>query len=147
MHLQMVNNHKKEYLPLLLEADEEERQIDTYLERGTLYVALENERVIGVAVVTEEEEGVELKNMAIDQAYRQQGYGKRMLEQLFAYYRGQTMFVGTGDSGLTVPFYEACGFTYSYTLEHFFTEHYVEPIIENGVLLEHMIVLKKAIPA
>ena len=147
MRLQTIQHHKKEYLPLLLQADEEESQIDTYLERGTLYVALEEERVIGVAVVTEERDGVELKNMAIDQAYRQQGYGKRMLEQLFDYYKGKTMFVGTGDSGLTVPFYEACGFTYSYTLEHFFTEHYAEPIIENGVLLEHMIVLKKAIPA
>lgn len=147
MRLQTIQHHKKEYLPLLLQADEEECQIDTYLERGTLYVALEEERVIGVAVVTEERDGVELKNMAIDQAYRQQGYGKRMLEQLFDYYKGKTMFVGTGDSGLTVPFYEACGFVYAHTIEHFFTEHYVEPIIENGVLLEHMIVLKKAIPA
>lgn len=146
MRLQTIQHDKKEYLSLLLQADEEESQIDTYLERGTLYVALEEERVIGVAVVTEEKEGVELKNLAIDGPYRKQGHGKRMLEQLFAYYRGRTMFVGTGDSGLTVPFYEACGFTYSYTIEHFFTEHYAEPIIENGVLLEHMIVLKKDIP-
>ena len=42
MKLTIVRTDKKRYLPLLLEADEEEKQIDTYLERGTLYVATED---------------------------------------------------------------------------------------------------------
>ena len=32
--------------------------------------------------------------------------------------------VGTGESALTVPFYEKCGFTYSHRIKDFFTEHY-----------------------
>ncbi len=143
MELHVITKEKKKYLPLLLEADESERQIDTYLQRGTLYVAKQKEKVIGVAVVTKETEGVELKNFAISPTLRGRGYGKKLIQKLCTLYQGETMYVGTGDSGLTVPFYEACGFRYAYTLKDFFTIHYEEEIIENGVKLNDMIVLKK----
>ena len=51
--------------------------------------------------------------------------------------------VGTGDSPLTVPFYEACGFVRSHTIPGFFTEHYDHPIFEGGELLTDMIYLQK----
>ena len=51
--------------------------------------------------------------------------------------------VGTGDSPLTIPFYENCGFVYSHRIEDFFTEHYDHPIYENGVRLTDMIYLRK----
>lgn len=143
MELQIVKEEKRRYLPLLLEADESEKQIDTYLHRGTLYVAKEEGCLIGIAVVTKEEEGIELKNFAIVSKLRHQGYGKQFIQRLCTLYRGETMYVGTGDSGMTIPFYEACGFQYAYTIEHFFTEHYEEDIIENGIKLNDMIVLKK----
>lgn len=143
MKLTIVRTDKKRYLPLLLEADEEEKQIDTYLERGTLYVATEDETVIGVAVITKEKEGYELKNMAIAPTCRRQGKGSALLNRLCTLYAGEKMYVGTGDSGSTVPFYEACGFRYDHTIPHFFTERYEEKIVENGVILDDMIVLVK----
>ena len=51
--------------------------------------------------------------------------------------------VGTGDSPLTVPFYEKCGFVRSHSVKNFFTENYDHPIIENGVQLVDMIYLRK----
>ena len=38
MKIRKVETDKKEYLPLLLLADEQEDMIDRYLERGDLYV-------------------------------------------------------------------------------------------------------------
>ena len=53
--------------------------------------------------------------------------------------------VGTGDSPLTVPFYEACGFVKSYVVPGFFTEHYDHPIYEGGKQLVDMIYLQKTL--
>ena len=56
-----------------------------------------------------------------------------------------TLLVGTGDSPLTIPFYERCGFYRSHAVKDFFLDHYDHPIIEDGVLLRDMIYLKKTI--
>ena len=49
------------------------------------------------------------------------------------------MQVGTGDSPLTIPFYEKCGFTRSHVLKNFFLDNYDHPIVEEGILTgDHM---------
>ena len=75
-----VLHNKKQYLDLILLADEQESMIDRYLERG--------------------------------------------------------------ESPLTVPFYESCGFTYSHRIPDFFTDNYDHPIYEAGKQLKDMIYLK-----
>ena len=57
MQIIKVTSNKKQYLPLLLLADEEEAMIDRYLERGTMYV-LENGDVIAECLVTDEGDGI-----------------------------------------------------------------------------------------
>ena len=65
MIIRKVETNKKQYLSLLLLADEQEDMIDRYLERGTMYV-LEEEGVKAECVVTDEGNGVlELKNIAV----------------------------------------------------------------------------------
>ena len=57
-----IKENKKQYLDLLLLADEQEDMIDRYLERGTMY-ALCDDGVKAVCVVTDEGGGVlEIKN-------------------------------------------------------------------------------------
>ena len=61
--------HKKQYLSLLLLADEQENMIDRYLDRGTMYV-LEDDCVKAECVVTDEGDGIlEIKNIAADPAH------------------------------------------------------------------------------
>lgn len=56
--------NKKEYMNLLLLADEQEDMIDKYLERGEMFV-LEIDDVKGECVVTKETDNVyEIKNIA-----------------------------------------------------------------------------------
>ena len=144
MTITQITENKKQYLDLLLLADEQESMIDRYLERGELFV-LEDEGVKAVGVVTDEGDGVcELKNIAVAPGFQRQGYGRMLIEYLFKRYAGRcrTMLVGTGDSPLTVPFYESCGFTYSHRIPDFFTDNYDHPIYEAGKQLKDMIYLK-----
>ena len=140
-----VTENKKLHLPLLLLADEQEDMIDRYLERGTMYV-LEDGGVRCECVVTDEGEGVlEIKNIATAPEYQGKGYGKRMIDFLAQRYRGQyrLLQVGTGDSPLTIPFYEKCGFVRSHRVPNFFTDNYDHPIFEAGVQIVDMIYLQR----
>lgn len=145
MKIREIKENKKQYLELLLLADEQEDMIDCYLERGTMYV-LEDEEVKAECVVTDEGDGIlEIKNIATDPKHHGQGYGKRLIHFLEEKYQNQywVLQVGTGDSPLTVPFYEKCGFHRSHRIENFFIEHYDHPIYEMGVQLVDMIYLQK----
>lgn len=145
MEIREVTHNKKRYLPLLLLADEQEDMIDRYLERGTMYV-LDDGGVKAQCVVTDEGGGVlELKSLAVEPAFQGQGYGKTLIDFVCETYSGQfaVLQVGTGDSPLTVPFYEKCGFTRSHVIKDFFTIHYDHPIFEGGVRLADMVYLRK----
>ena len=140
-----VTEGKKRYLPLLLLADEQEDMIDRYLGRGEMYV-LDDGGVKCVCVVTDEGDGVlEVKNLATAPAFRRRGYARAMLAFLEQHYRGRfsVMQVGTGDSPLTVPFYERCGFARSHVVPGFFVRNYRRPIFEQGVQLVDMVYLRK----
>ena len=147
MQIFEVRENKKQYLALLLLADEQEDMIDRYLERGRMYV-LEDDGVKAECVVTDEGQGIlEIKNLATYPLFQKQGYARKLIMFLEAKYSGEysTLQVGTGDSPATIPFYERCGFVRSHVIENFFTEHYDHPIIEEGVQLRDMIYLRKAI--
>ena len=137
-----IMDNKKKYLPLLLIADEQESAIDAYLERGRLYVMEDG----AVCVVTDEGEGVlEIKNLAVAPPWQRCGYGRAFVEYIRRRYRGafHTLQVGTGNSPLTIPFYEACGFVKSHWVRNFFIDHYDHPIYEGGVRLVDMIYLRR----
>ena len=145
MDIRPVKQDKKQYLPLLLLADEQESMIDRYLDRGVLYV-LEDGGVRAECVVTDEGSGIlEIKNIAVDPTAQGKGYGRRLIDFLTETYAEQysVLQAGTGDSPLTIPFYEKCGFRRSHIVKNFFPENYDHPIVENGVLLTDMIYLRK----
>lgn len=70
-----------------------------------------------------------------------------MLAFVEARYKGAytSLQVGTGDSPLTLPFYERCGFQRAHTVKNFFLDHYDHPIFEAGKQLVDMIYLKKSL--
>ena len=143
--IRRVTENKKDYLDLLLLADEQEDMIDRYLARGTMYILQEGD-VKCVCVVTDEGEGIlEIKNLATRPECQRRGYARAMIEFLAEEYAGKytVLQVGTGDSPLTVPFYERCGFVRSHTVPHFFTDNYDHPIYECGVQLVDMVYLRR----
>ena len=149
MDIRLITHDRKRFLPLLLEADEQESMIDRYLSRGELFVLFdEKEHPQAVAVVTKEDEGVyELKNLAVAAPFRRQGLGMRMVRFLLGRFRGGgVMLVGTGDSPATLDFYKACGFRFSHVEKDFFVKNYDHPIIEDGNVLRDMIYLRQELP-
>lgn len=139
-----IAKNRKEFLDLLLLADEQESMIDRYLERGDMY-ALYDGGLKAVCVVTDEGNGVyEIKNIATCPQARRQGYGRRLIAFVREHYkeRCHTLQVGTGAGTGQVAFYERCGFTCSHRIPRFFTDNYDHPIYEDGRLLEDMVYLR-----
>lgn len=144
MSITEVVHDKKRFLSLLLLADEQESMIDRYLDRGRLYV-LEDDGVKALCVVTDEGSGVlELKNLAVEPAFQRRGYGRALVEFLRRTFSGtyHTLQVGTGDSPLTLPFYEKLGFVQTHRIKNFFIDHYDHPIFEDGKQLIDMVYLQ-----
>lgn len=145
MEFRRITENRKRYLSLLLLADEQEDMIDRYLDRGIMYV-LEDDGVKGECVVTDEGSGVlEIRNLAVLPGFHGRGYGKALIEHIAELYRGEycELQAGTGDSPLTVPFYEKCGFVRHHVVKDFFTKNYDHPIVEGGKLLTDMIVFRR----
>ena len=140
-----VTDHKKQYLDLLLLADEQEDMIDRYLDRGTMCV-LDDNGVKCECVVTDEGNGVlEIKNIATVPECQGKGYAKALIDFVVQKYKEHytVLQVGTGDSPLTIPFYERCGFVRSHSIPNFFTDNYDHPIFECGVQLVDMVYLQR----
>lgn len=147
MEIKEIKENKKLFLPLLLSADEQENMIDKYIDRGTMYV-LDDNGIKCECIVTDEGNGVlEIKNIATEPEYRGMGYGKALIDFIEMKYKGRysILQVGTGDSPLTIPFYEKCGFVRHHSIKNFFIDNYERPIYECGVRLVNMIYLQKRI--
>lgn len=144
MNIIKVEENKKQFIELLLLADEQESMIDKYLDKGTMY-ALYDDGVKGICVITDEGNGIlEIKNIATDPAYQGKGYGKQLIQFIKDTYKNKydILQVGTGDSPLTVPFYEKCGFKKSHYIKNFFVDNYDHPIYECGKQLIDMVYLQ-----
>lgn len=145
MKIRKVNKNKKQFLALLLLADEQEDMVDRYLEKGTMYV-LYDCGVKAECVVTDEGDGIlEIKNIAVVPEHQRAGYGRSLIDFLARKYKGRysVLQVGTGNSSLTIPFYEKCGFVHSHRIANFFTDNYDHPIYECGVQLIDMVYLQR----
>ena len=77
--------------------------------------------------------------------YEWRKYGNQLIDFIASRYKAQysILQVGTGDSPLTIPFYEKCGFVRTHIVKNFFTDNYDHPIYEGGVQLVDMIYLQK----
>lgn len=145
MEIREIKEDKKIYIELLLLADEEERMIDEYLERGQMFV-LDDEGIKAECVVTQEGDNIiEIKNIAVYPKYQKKGYGRKLIEFVENKYKNDfdIIRVGTGDSKITIPFYENCGFRRSYCIKDFFVNNYENPIYEDGIRLKDMVYLEK----
>ena len=145
MEIKQVFENKKQYMDLLFLADEQEDMIDRYLEKGEMFVLTDPEP-LGEIVVVDLGDGVfEIKNLATAPEVHGKGYGRALINFVLDHYRDRCteMLVGTGDSPLTLPFYEKCGFKEHHRLKNFFTDNYDHPIFEAGVQLVDMVYLSQ----
>ena len=145
MDIVIINENKKDFIDLLLLADEQENMIDKYLNRGTLFALYDGDLKSCCVVTKETKDVLEIQNLATYPQFQGKGYGRYLIDYICSYYKGtgKAMMVGTGDSPLTVPFYEKSGFVISHRIENYMLEHYDEPIFEAGVQLKDKVYLKR----
>jgi len=147
LNVSIISDGKKDYLDLLLLADEQEDMIDKYLYRGVMF-ALYDDDLKSICVVTDEGNGTfEIQSIATYPQFQGKGYARHLINHVCDYYRdkGTTMIVGTGDTPIIVPFYENSGFVLSHRIENYFIEYYNEPIFEHGVQLRDKVYLKRGL--
>jgi GNAT superfamily N-acetyltransferase len=143
--IEKITENKKQFLDLLLLADEQENMIDRYLPGGDLFALYDGDLKSVCVVVPVDSETCELKNIATYEKYQGKGYGRALLKFIFDFYKDdyKTMLVGTGETPAILSFYESCGFEKSHRVKNFFTDNYDHPIFEGDIQLVDMIYLKK----
>ena len=153
--VRVPNNQKRAYRDLLLLADEQWSMVERYLDAGEMWAVVIDDAVVAECVVAEAEthvgddvggslRTVEIMNLAVDSSWQGQGIGRALVEHVRRTYAGRfsRLRVCTGDSPLTVPFYQRCGFAIVGRVPNYFTEHYDHPIYEAGKLLTDLVVLE-----
>jgi GNAT superfamily N-acetyltransferase len=145
MKIEKIHENKKQFLDLLLLADEQENMIDKYLHDGDLFALYEGDLKSVCVVIPINSDTCELKNIATYQQYQGKGYGRTLIAFISDFYKPQfkTMLVGTGETPAILSFYKSCGFEMSHRLTNFFTDNYDHPIFEGDIQLVDMIYLKK----
>jgi GNAT superfamily N-acetyltransferase len=145
MRVEKITDNKKQYLDLLLLADEQENMIDRYLADGDLFALYDDDLKTVCVVAAIDRETCELKNIATYKKYQGKGYAKAMIKFVTEFYRNKykTMLVGTGDVPSILSFYESCGFEKSHFIKNYFTDNYDHPMFEEGLQLIDMVYLKK----
>lgn len=145
--IQKLKDKKEIPWNLLLLGDPSKENVEKYMQESDMYVGLKNNEIVGVFVLTYPSPGiVELKNLAVDEKYQNQGIGKLLV--LNAINRAKNkgarkIEVGTGNSSLLpLALYQKCGFRIVNIEKDFFTKNYKEKIIENGIKCVDMIQLE-----
>ncbi len=145
MRIERITKNKKQFLDLLLLADEQEDMIDRYLESGDMFALFDDDIKTVCVVTASDSETCELKNIATLKKYQGKGYARALIKFVSNYYKNnyKSMFVGTGDIPTIISFYESCGFKKSHSVRNFFTDNYDHPMFEDGIQLIDMVYLKK----
>ena len=133
---------------LLLLADPSKDLIDGYLKQSNVFVARQIDKIIGIAVLFPlTTETVEIKNVAVKSEFQGQGIGSFLIENVvqFASLNGQkSICIGTANSSVgQLYLYQKLGFEITDIKRNFFTQHYADPIFENGIQAKHMLVLTR----
>jgi len=143
--IDMITRNRKQFLDLLLLADEQEDMIDRYLEKGDMFALYDDDLKSICIVVPIDSDTCELKNIATYEKYQGRGYGRTLVSYICDYYKKEfkTMLVGTGETPASLSFYEGCGFQRSHRLKNFMIDNYDHPIFVGDIKLIDMIYLKK----
>lgn len=145
MKIEKINENKKQFLDLLLLADEQEDMIDKYLPYGDLFALYDDDLKSVCVVAPVDTHTCELKNIATYERFQGEGYGSALIKFISDFYKNnyKTMLVGTGETPAILSFYENCGFEISHRVKNFFTDNYDHPMFEGDIQLVDMIYLKK----
>lgn len=132
------NDHRESLLDLLLLADPSEAMIRTYLNRGRLFVLSIDDEPVGALHLDQlDDETAEIRNIAVKPEHQGKGYGRQLLAHSIEEAKTsglKRLIVSTGNSSIgNLAFYQKAGFRMAKIEPDYFTRHYPDPIIEDGI--------------
>ena len=145
MQIKEITANKTDYTDILLIGDEDENMISKYIEQSTVFALYVNDVLTSVcAVITTDNETIEIKNLATYPEYQNKGYASALIDFVCNKYKTEFKYLilGTGENNKTLSFYKKRGFKETHRLKNFFIENYSHPIFEGGKQLKDMIYLK-----
>lgn len=118
MEVRVVSeDRKQEFRKLLLLAEDSEVQIDIFINQGTmLELVVDGKDGIGVIILLENEQEVEIKYLAITEELQCKGYGSKFLQLLDEYVKTnlphitKIILLTAPSCGRRVEFYQRAGF-------------------------------------
>jgi len=142
------NELKDEHISLLLLADPSEKLVREYCQNGYIFSMNEDNELIGIMVLLPiGEESIEIKNIAVDESYQGNGYGKQLLNHGIEFAKQneyKRIRIGTGNSSLNqLGLYQKCGFRMIKIDKDFFIRNYEEELFENGIQCRDMVILEQ----
>ncbi|WP_053217444.1 GNAT family N-acetyltransferase [Virgibacillus senegalensis] len=152
MEINHITDDQEAPMDLLLLADPNQQLVEQYLQSGRCYTANQKDSIIGVYILVEKSPGTaEIANIAVHPDRQNEGIGRKLIDHAIAESEnlGFTQIeIGTGNSSIgQLALYQKCGFQLQSIIHNFFTDHYDQPIEENGIICKDMIRLsKKLVP-
>ncbi|MEO5997092.1 MAG: GNAT family N-acetyltransferase [Chitinophagaceae bacterium] len=149
--IRLLNKDEEIPYELLLDADPSKKLVDNYISKGETYLALKAGETVGVCILVRiNKETIEIKNLAVAEKIQGKGIGTIMIEYAFeiAKRKGcKTILIATSTPNIgPLYLYQKMGFEYDYIIKHYFDNNihnYDEPLFDNGIKCNHMIVLSK----
>jgi ribosomal protein S18 acetylase RimI-like enzyme len=144
LRIRKLSHDEEVPLDLLLLADPSEKIIKSYFDRRRCYVAELDNEIVGIYVLLPTRpKTVEIVNVAVKEEKHGQGIGKLLVEHAVRIAKeagNMTVEIGTGNSSIgQLALYQKCGFRITGIDQDFFTRHYEEVIVENGIQCRDMI--------
>ncbi len=135
---------------LLLLADETVEAINKYIFDSDIYIVEQENKVIAVYVLCSlNRKEIEIKNIAVNKAFQGQGMGRFLLQDTEIKAKEKkykTILIGTADTAIKqLHLYQKAGFELFEIKKGFFINNYPEPIVEDGIQLKDMVMLRKTI--
>ena len=129
-------------------ADPSRCLIDKYICKSKVFTATEKDQTVGVIVLYPlSKRAVEIKNLAVISEFRRKGIGLSLIEkaiEISILCKYKSIYIGTANSSIgQFYWYQKLGFDLVKIRRNFFSDHYPEPIYENGLQAKHLLVLKK----
>ena len=146
MQIKEITTNRIDYIELLLIGDEDKKMINKYIEQSTIFALYETNVLISIcAIITIDNETIEIKNLATYPEYQNRGYASALINFVCNKYKRnyKYLILGTGENNKTLEFYKKRGFQETHRLKNFFIDNYEHPIFEEGKQLIDMIYLKK----
>lgn len=134
---------------LLLLADPSLSKLEAYLPQSRVWSVSHLNRFIAVAAVSIAGAEAEVMAIAVLPEMQKKGVGSHLLSYLITTLQLENirrLTVGTGSFGYQLKFYQSHGFRVDSIRKDFFTHNYPEPIYEDGILLQDMLLLALEFP-